>query len=89
MCKAIQTGVRTLTPLADEKDWLCLWNLTRMKLKSIVTREEWNRSSLTFLANAIKFTEKGEIKIKCHVENGRVVTQVIGHRYWNKTRTYG
>jgi PAS domain S-box-containing protein len=77
MQKAIETVVQIVTPLAEKKGLPLRINMAP-QVKTIVSDQRRVEQILfNFLSNAIKFTEKGEIKVECLVSDGEIITRVI------------
>jgi signal transduction histidine kinase len=74
--KLIQTAVNKVKPLADEKGLALHVEMAPQEINIQSDQERMRQIILNLLGNAIKFTEKGEIKVQCHVSNGKVITRI-------------
>jgi signal transduction histidine kinase len=74
--KLIQIAVNTVKPFADEKGLAMHVEIAPHEINIQSDQERVRQIILNLLGNAIKFTEKGEIKVECHVSDGQVITRI-------------
>lgn len=77
MHKSIQTAVHTLTPLAQGKGVALHMEVEPPEIEIHSDQRRVEQIILNLLGNAIKFTEKGEVKVECHVSGGQVITRIM------------
>jgi PAS domain S-box-containing protein len=86
---AIEKMVRTLSPQAEKKG-LGLVAEVAPEVGGIVSdRRRVEQVLINLVNNAIKFTEKGEVRVECHVDDGQLVTRVIDTGIGIKTEDVG
>lgn len=77
MQKAIDATVQTVTPLV-QKQGLALHVEVAPEVGEITSDQHRVQQILSnLLSNSIKFTDKGEIKIECQVNDDQIITRVI------------
>jgi signal transduction histidine kinase len=75
--QTIEKAVESARPLADKKG-LELTSSVSSEIENITgDRRRVEQILLNLISNAIKFTEKGSVKIKCEPEEGKVTIRVI------------
>jgi len=77
MRKAIEVVVQSVKPLADEKGLSLHMEIDTGAVDVESDQRRVEQVIINLLGNAIKFTEKGEVKIECHVAEGKVITRII------------
>ena len=77
MHKAIQTTVNAVMPLADEKGLALRVEVAPQEIEILSDQRRVEQIIFNILSNAIKFTEKGEVKVECKVNDGHVITRII------------
>jgi len=77
MRQAIEKVVRTVTPLAEKKGLALLTRVAPEVDQIVSDRRRVEQILINLLDNAVKFTEKGEVRIECEVNDGWLVTQVV------------
>ncbi|PWB50701.1 MAG: hypothetical protein C3F06_11575 [Candidatus Methanoperedenaceae archaeon] len=77
MRNAIETAVKSLEPLAMNKGLPINLDVAPNVGMIIGDRRRVEQILFNLLQNAIKFTEKGEISVKCQAEDGRIITHII------------
>ncbi len=76
MRQALQRCVETVTPLAEKKGLALSVAIAPAVGPIVGDRRRVEQIILNLLSNAVKFTEQGEVRIECAVENNRLVTRV-------------
>jgi PAS domain S-box-containing protein len=74
--ETIKKVVRTVTPLSQEKGLALVADLTPEVGQITSDRQRVEQVLINLVNNAIKFTEKGEVLIKCRVNGSRLITSV-------------
>ena len=77
MQKAIEAVVQIVTPFAEKKGLSLRMNLAPQVSTIVSDQRRVEQILFNILSNAIKFTEKGEIKVECQVSEGQIITRVI------------
>jgi signal transduction histidine kinase len=77
MGTAIQKSVEKVTPMAEKKNLSLITAVTPDEIIIFSDRRRVEQILINLLNNAVKFTEHGEVRLECKVENDQVVTQVI------------
>ncbi len=77
MNETIDRVVRTVTPLAEKKG-LAIFTEVTPEVGSIISdQRRVEQILINLLNNAIKFTEKGEVRVECQVRDGWLATRVV------------
>ena len=74
--QAIQKVVEAVSPLADTKGLVLRTRVSPQVGRLVGDRRRVEQILINLANNAIKFTEKGEVRVECEVVAGRVVIQV-------------
>jgi signal transduction histidine kinase len=75
--QAIEKVVRTVTPLAEKKGLALLTRVAPEVGQIVSDRRRVEQILINLLNNAVKFTEQGEVRIACQVDDGWLVTRVV------------
>ena len=73
----IQKSIQTLTPMAEKKGLALSAEVDPQVGEIISDRQRVEQIMLNLLNNAVKFSEQGEVRIVCQIEEGFLVTRVI------------
>lgn len=76
MGRSIQKTVEKLRPLSDKKGLMLSSNIPEIPIILHTDQRRTEQIVINLVNNSIKFTEQGEIKINCVVEDGFVKTSV-------------
>ncbi len=74
--QAIESVVRAVTPLAEKKGLHLVADVAPEVGQIVSDRRRVEQVLINLLNNAVKFTEQGEVRVTCHVDDGWLVTQV-------------
>jgi len=77
MREAIEKVVRTVTPLAEKKGLALVAEVSPEVGQITSDRRRVEQALINLVNNAIKFTEEGEVRIECQVNDGWLVTRVV------------
>jgi signal transduction histidine kinase len=77
MRQAIERVVGEVTPLAEKKGLALLAEVAPEVGRITSDRRRVEQVLINLLNNAIKFTDKGEVRVECQVDGGRLVTRVV------------
>ncbi|MBN1658096.1 MAG: GAF domain-containing protein [Anaerolineae bacterium] len=75
-CQAVQHAVQTVTPIANKKGLALIVEVSPEVGRIVGDRRRLEQVLINLINNALKFTNKGEVRIRSHVANGKLVTQV-------------
>ena len=77
MPETIEKVVRTVTPQAEQKGLLLVAEVSPEVGKIVSDRRRVEQIIINLLNNAVKFTEKGVVRVECLVSDDRLVTRVV------------
>ncbi len=77
MCEAIEKVVRTMTPLAEKKGLALVAEVSPQVGQITSDQRRVEQILINLLNNAIKFTEDGEVRVECEVNDSGLVTRVV------------
>lgn len=77
MHQAIEDAVQSVKPLADNKGLALHVEVDTRAGEIESDQRRVEQIIFNLLANAIKFTEKGEVKVECTGSDGHVITRII------------
>ena len=76
VCQAVQRAIQTVTPLADKKGLALVVEVSPEVGRITGDQRRVEQILINLINNAIKFTDKGEVRIRSKIAEGRLVTQV-------------
>jgi len=76
MREIIEKVMRTVTPLADKKGLLLMAEVTPQMCQITSDQRRVEQILINLVYNAVKFTEKGEVRIECEISDDWLVTRV-------------
>ncbi len=77
MREAIEKVVRSVTPLAEEKNLTVTFDIGPEVGRITSDRRRVEQILINLLNNAIKFTDKGAVRVECRVNDNRLVSRVV------------
>jgi len=77
MREAIEKVIQTVTPLAEEKNLVLTAEVGPDVGRITSDRRRVEQVLINLLNNAIKFTDKGAVRVECQVNDGWLVTRVV------------
>ncbi len=77
MREAIEKVVQTVTPLAEEKNLALTVDIGPEVGRITSDRRRVEQILINLLNNAVKFTDKGAVRVECQVNDGWLVTRVV------------
>ena len=77
MREAIEKVVQTVTPLAEEKNLTLTVEIGPEVGRITSDRRRVEQILINLLNNAIKFTDKGAVRVECRVNDNRLVSRVV------------
>ncbi|MCD6118763.1 hypothetical protein J7K50_02885 [bacterium] len=77
MREAIKKVVQGVTPLAEEKMLSLSAEIAQEVCRIVSDRRRVEQILINLVNNAVKFTEKGDVRVECEVGDGRLVTRVV------------
>ena len=75
--QAIQTVVETIAPTAEKKELDLITSIAPQVGMITSDRRRVEQILINLLNNAVKFTERGEVRLECAIDKAWLVTQVI------------
>lgn len=75
--QTIQQAVQTVTPIADKKGLQLIVEVSPEVGYIIGDRRRMEQILINLINNAIKFTDKGNVRIRSEIVNNRLVSQVV------------
>ncbi len=76
MNESINKIVKSVAPLSKEKGLDLVADVTPEAVQITSDRQRVEQILINLLNNAIKFTDKGEVRIKCRANGSRLITSV-------------
>ena len=77
MGTAVQKSVEKITPMAEMKNLKVVTMVTPEKIDIFSDRRRVEQILINLLNNAVKFTEHGEVRLECELENDCLITRII------------
>ncbi len=77
MRQAIEKAVETVTPLAEKKGLSLVAEVAPEVGEVVSDGRRVEQVLINLLNNAVKFTQKGEVRVECEVDDDRLVTRVV------------
>ena len=77
MREAIEKVAQTVTPLAEKKKLTLITEVAPEVGQITSDRRRVEQIILNLVNNALKFSEKGGVRVECLVQDGRLVTRVV------------
>lgn len=77
MRQAIEIVVRVVTPLVEKRGLALLTRVAPEVGQIVSDRRRVEQILINLVNNAVKFTEKGEVRVECQVSDDRLVTRVV------------
>jgi PAS domain S-box-containing protein len=77
MAAAIQKSMDKIKPLAEKKGLALTAVIDPPAIQFTSDQRRVEQILLNLLNNAVKFTEQGEVRAECSLDNGQVVTRII------------
>ena len=77
MPQVIEKTVRTVTPLAEKKGLALVAEVAPEVGQITSDRRRVEQILINLVNNAVKFTENGEVRVECEVDDGWLVTRVV------------
>ncbi|MEE9566570.1 MAG: ATP-binding protein, partial [Desulfobacteria bacterium] len=77
MRQAIEKAVEKVTPLAGKKGLPLVAEVAPEVGEVVSDRRRVEQVLINLLNNAVKFTEKGQVRVECEVNDDRLVTRVV------------
>lgn len=76
-CDSIEKVVSLITPLADAKGLILTSQIPSSKIILVSDERRVEQILINLLNNAVKFTDKGSVKIDCQISEKMIITKVI------------
>lgn len=77
MCEAIKKVVKTLTPMAEKKGLALVAEIAPEVNHIVSDQRRVEQILINIINNALKFTEKGEVRVECRIRNRWIETRVV------------
>lgn len=76
MGESVQKSIEKILPMAEKKGLNLITEIVPQKIMISNDRRRVEQILLNLLNNAVKFTDRGQVKLDCRIENGLLVTRI-------------